>query len=117
MVHVLVSATSVDYVNDEDDAFVDDFHWSMERRRLDDETCPIEFVNDEHETVGLTVTVHRHYPHNCCSIFLSKLFLSCIDDFETKFSLESMSNSKRVPIDHDLERSNIDSCRNVSLIP
>ena len=80
---------------------------------LADETWP----NDVDEDWCLTWFVHRHCRHNWFRFSLWRLSSFCNDDFETRFSLESMTNSRNVLIDHDLERSDTDFYRNVSPIP
>lgn len=86
--------------------------------KLEDETYSIEVENDEHEmNFHHSMIVHHHCQHNYCQIFLSMLFSFYIDDFETKFSLESMLNLRHGLIDRDLGHLNIDFYRNVFLIP
>ena len=120
MVRVSINEEVDDDVNDADEDADGCRHCSSELpRKLEDETSSIEVESDAHAMNFLrsTTIVHRRYPHNYCHFSLSRLSLFCSDDFETKFSLGSMSNIRPELIDRDLGRSNSDSCRNVSLIP
>ena len=88
---------------------------------LESETCSIAFENEEHDDVDEyslpNWVVHLRCHYNWCLTSPSMPSSFCSDDFETRFSPESTTDSRNAPVDHDLGRSGSDFCRIASLTP
>ena len=103
---------------DEHDEVVDEFGWPAVRMILESETCSIAFENDDADEYSLPRSVVRLHCHcSWCPTSPSMLSSSCSDDFETRFSLASTSDSTNEPADHDLGRSDSGSYRSASPTP